>query len=1158
MVGLRRLTICSSLVFVGASISAGRPAELNCDTAGCPQQQDDELASQRVSLLQSTVRSHHQHGDVDPAAENASKPADAKDSSESSESSEEVVESGEKLCGAAEAWPKPPAKPLDYNGMKWPSTCVEKKKEYHFFLFGDYGGITCGSVNGSGDPNSWACGRQDHLFAKTADNTKDHSDRGRWLHRGIDDKAQKLVAEHMAELAKKVRPDFVLSGGDNFYFGGLDGWGLSCCHPMDDIHPRTMAQFHHVFETMYVGEGLNIPFYSVFGNHDFGGRLFTAAWDQQIAYTWAAGPSATQRWIMPGLYYSTVIQYPADNFTVEAFMLDTNKGDAKPWTHDASHNICGTFNGHSSSCEKCGGMPNRYACQEWFNQLWNDQHAWLAAALENSTADWQIIVTHFPPDQFNGRYWSNMYVKYGIDLFVGSHRHSQELHLHDRRFKGLSYVVCGGGGGITSEWNPDAGWRGRAQYGFMDVTITKEKMKVASINFNGDVIDSGEITPRPPQGELSCSHYGCGNKESWQGCMCDANCWQKGNCCADFAKTCTELTRCEVWGCNSRHDRRKPCQCHGDCDRQGNCCADYAEKCNPTCKNYGCGSKQERWKACQCDGACWQRGDCCSDVSTVCPELARCEVWGCNTNYDRRKPCQCTDHCERDGDCCEDYKEKCNPTCKNYGCNTTQQAWQACQCDKDCWKRGDCCSDYGKECPDLARCDNFGCNTQYDRKKPCQCTLSCEKDGNCCEDYKSSCNPTCKNYGCNTTQQAWQACQCDSECWKRGDCCSDYAKECPALARCELWGCNTDFDEKKPCQCTENCERDGNCCEDYTTKCEPTCKNYGCNSTQESWKACQCDSDCWKRGDCCKDYAKQCPGLARCDLFGCNAEYDRQKPCQCREGCERDGNCCEDYTTKCEPSCKNYGCNSTQESWKACQCDDECWKRGDCCKDFSKRCPALARCDLFGCNAEFDRQKPCQCREGCERDGSCCEDYKDTCKPSCENYKCGEGQAWQACSCSNDCWEKGNCCADFSTKCTALAACKEYGCFQGEDRRRPCQCTEDCEQKGNCCADFVDVCNITEAREYCESGCTVQGKTYPCRTRIFFAWKHDHRSKANAIAMVNKECEGQCKCSDSMISSSSLLEYDEERELLRAKKAALLEELETVEQSMVAEDKHTH
>merc|ERR1712014_85495 len=77
----------------------------------------------------------------------------------------------------------------------------------------------------------------------------------------------------------------------------------------------------------------------------------------------------------------------------------------------------------------------------------------------------------------------------------GSHRHSQELHTNDRRFGGLNWVVVGGGGGITSEWNPDESSRGRNQYGFMDVAVSKNAMTIVMINERGTVTHQSTIKP---------------------------------------------------------------------------------------------------------------------------------------------------------------------------------------------------------------------------------------------------------------------------------------------------------------------------------------------------------------------------------------------------------------------------------------------------------------------------------------------------------------------------------------------------------------------------------------------------------------------------------------------------------------------------------------
>jgi hypothetical protein len=141
-------------------------------------------------------------------------------------------------------------------------------------------------------------------------------------------------------------------------------------------------------------------------------------------------------------------------------------------------------------------------CPRWFDNLWKEQANWLEKQLNASTADWQIIVTHFPPDQFMSSYWTRLHKRYGIDLFVASHRHTEEVHINDRRFGGLNWIVVGGGGGITSEWNPDGSKRGRDQYGFMDMTISKDELKIEAINENGELRSMNTIAPHLGQAQL--------------------------------------------------------------------------------------------------------------------------------------------------------------------------------------------------------------------------------------------------------------------------------------------------------------------------------------------------------------------------------------------------------------------------------------------------------------------------------------------------------------------------------------------------------------------------------------------------------------------------------------------------------------------------------
>merc|ERR1712151_1057911 len=262
----------------------------------------------------------------------------------------------------------------------------------------------------------------------------------------------------------------------------------------------------------------DVPFFSVFGNHDFGGRHFNAGWDQEIAYTWAH--NTTGRWIQPGFYWSQKVNYPSMDFSVEYFMFDSNKGDAKTVGQDASHNICGTYNDIRATCAMAGGPSNRGSCHLWFDKLWKEQSDWLETRLKASTARWKDLVTHFPPDQFMGQYYKNLRWKFGVDLFVGSHRHSQELHIDDRRFGGLNWVVVGGGGGITSEHYPDESARGRSQYGFLDIAVSRDAMTITMVSERGTVAHSSTIkplvnTPEVLDGVYQAEKYAAGKATAW-------------------------------------------------------------------------------------------------------------------------------------------------------------------------------------------------------------------------------------------------------------------------------------------------------------------------------------------------------------------------------------------------------------------------------------------------------------------------------------------------------------------------------------------------------------------------------------------------------------------------------------------------------------------
>ena len=116
----------------------------------------------------------------------------------------------------------------------------------------------------------------------------------------------------------------------------------------------------------------------------------------------------------------------------------------------------GKNNKPSATCAAADGPTSVDSCPGWFASLWAEQKDWVSQLLPKSQATWQIAVTHFPCGHEQGFYKSlaNM----GLDLLVTGHRHDQELWLPDdyaKNHMGITCIVTGGGGGITSEATPD-------------------------------------------------------------------------------------------------------------------------------------------------------------------------------------------------------------------------------------------------------------------------------------------------------------------------------------------------------------------------------------------------------------------------------------------------------------------------------------------------------------------------------------------------------------------------------------------------------------------------------------------------------------------------------------------------------------------------------
>lgn len=342
---------------------------------------------------------------------------------------------------------------------------------------------------------------------------------------GIDDEAQQRVAAAMDTIASQTPPEFVVSVGDHFYPGGV----AEHCNGDGSTYDFTEIphQFKTTFEDIYNSSHMeDKEWMGVLGNHDYGGVCVNMGWPQQIYYTWNL---VSKRWVLPAQYYYRNLRFSKggtddwdeEDFTIDMFFLDSNHADSG--TRDEHHDMCArkgnTDNNFycagflgDDNAGNCAGTPDLWTseevCNGYFQQMWRDQLVWLDELLERSTADWQMIVTHFPPSYHTLRELTPLVEKHGIDLIMAGHSHLQMVWYQqtyiDYDIGDTAWVISGGGGGVSSEGAPTVDWQKPGndkatgyddQYGFIDMAVTKDHLSIRPYSW-GKHPDGSQILRR--------------------------------------------------------------------------------------------------------------------------------------------------------------------------------------------------------------------------------------------------------------------------------------------------------------------------------------------------------------------------------------------------------------------------------------------------------------------------------------------------------------------------------------------------------------------------------------------------------------------------------------------------------------------------------------
>eukprot|EP00756_Hemistasia_phaeocysticola_P022057 Hpha_TRINITY_DN15810_c1_g6::TRINITY_DN15810_c1_g6_i1::g.191328::m.191328/K14379/ACP5; tartrate-resistant acid phosphatase type 5 len=303
-------------------------------------------------------------------------------------------------------------------------------------------------------------------------------------------------AKDVAPAMGKHSPEFVLALGDNFYDSGVKS--------VDD------PQFKSKFEDTFTQSSLQVPWYVGAGNHDYYGG--TKGVEAEIEYS-----QKSTRWNYPSLYYSKDLK-GTDGTTVTLVSVDTwriNGGDTfVAW--DSKRNtgvvrdpalvhehvamgkistttrdlILGTFPVAEGPITSTGSGDDT-------------QLQWLDGVLSNSTADWKIVMGHFPVHSATkGEHGDTPSLKKFLEPILEKHNVLAYFSGHDHilqhiSINGVNYL--GSGAGARTHSSIDSGYSGLkgtllGTYGFMKHTLSASTFTTTFYDKGGKAHYSFNIT----------------------------------------------------------------------------------------------------------------------------------------------------------------------------------------------------------------------------------------------------------------------------------------------------------------------------------------------------------------------------------------------------------------------------------------------------------------------------------------------------------------------------------------------------------------------------------------------------------------------------------------------------------------------------------------
>ncbi|GAY51818.1 hypothetical protein CUMW_137170 [Citrus unshiu] len=270
---------------------------------------------------------------------------------------------------------------------------------------------------------------------------------GDWGRRGAYN--QTKVAHQMGIVGEKLKIDFIISTGDNFYDDGLTG--------VDD------AAFFESFVNIYTAPSLAKQWYNVLGNHDYRGDV-----EAQLSPVLR---DIDSRWLC-------LRSFIVNAEIAEFIFVDTTPFVNKYFTDPEDH------------VYDWNGIQPR---KSYLANLLKD----VDSALKESTAKWKIVVGHHTiksSGHHGNTHELNLQLlpilqENEVDLYINGHDHCLERISSTE--SGIQFLTSGGGSkawkGDIDWWNPKEDKFYYDGQGFMSVQITPTEVDVAFYDIFGNV-----------------------------------------------------------------------------------------------------------------------------------------------------------------------------------------------------------------------------------------------------------------------------------------------------------------------------------------------------------------------------------------------------------------------------------------------------------------------------------------------------------------------------------------------------------------------------------------------------------------------------------------------------------------------------------------------